>query len=189
MFAGGHVLEEIAGELPRRRADQHGTRRGECLQPGCQIRRFADHRLLPLIAADLTDDHAGRDADACLQRLTIGTLQPRDRSDDLERRADGAFCRLFLRLWVSEVGEHAVAQVLGDVSVELGDNGGAGLAITAQQLVQVLRVELAREGGRAHEVCEHHRDLAALDLLRELGRDASRRPARRSMNAALPRRP
>jgi len=42
--------------------------------------------------------HTGRDPHTRLKRLTIGTLQPRDRSHDLERRADGAFCRLFLRV-------------------------------------------------------------------------------------------
>ena len=65
-------LEQPADQPARRLADHDAARLGERLQPGREVRRLADHRLLlrRALADQLADhDQAGRDADPGRQRL------------------------------------------------------------------------------------------------------------------------
>src|SRR5262245_53307481 len=52
--------------------------------------------------------------------------------------------------------------MLGNVAVIAPDYRGAGLLIRPHHLAQLLRVELGREGRGAHQITEHHRQLATL---------------------------
>src|SRR6185312_451760 len=52
------ALEELADELPRARADHHGARLGQRLEPRGEVRRLADHALLApgALAEQVADD-------------------------------------------------------------------------------------------------------------------------------------
>jgi hypothetical protein len=67
-----------------------------------------------------------------------------------------------MRLRVAEVRKHAVAHVLRHEPARLGDLLGAAAVIGADDFAHVLGVETSGERGRADEVAEHHRELAAL---------------------------
>ena len=61
----------------------------------------------------------------------------------------------------TEIGDHAVAQELGDVAVEARDHLRAGRLIGAHDLAQVLGIEPGRQLCRAHQVAEQHRRRSA----------------------------
>ena len=82
-----------------------------------------------------------------------------------------------MRHGVSEVGEHPIAEVLGDVPSVAHDQIRRALVIRAQQLEVVLRIEFCRELGRAHEIAEEHRELAPL------GQDIGRQTRHASLRA------
>ena len=67
-----------------------------------------------------------------------------------------------MRLGVAKIGQHAIAQVLGDEPFGLGDHLGAAAVIDANDLAQVLRIQPRRKGCRADEVAEHDRELPTL---------------------------
>ena len=155
-------LEQPADQPPGRLADHHAARRGQRLQPRGQVRRLADHRLLlgRAFADQLADhDQAGRDADPRRrERLVTGRLQPRRLRRSRARRAPPA--RLVLvRLRPAEIGEHAVAHVLGDVAAPALDHLGAAALIGADHRAHVLGIEPRRQRGRAHQIAEQHRQL------------------------------
>jgi hypothetical protein len=61
-----------------------------------------------------------------------------------------------------EIGQDAVAQMLGDVAAERLDHRGASTPVGADQGEHVLVVERAGEPGGAHHVAEQDRELAVL---------------------------
>lgn len=74
MLADKQVLEESLGQPMRCRPDKHATRFRKRLEPRCQVRRVAYHSLLAHEACSASSHQPGRDADARLQRLAIGTF-------------------------------------------------------------------------------------------------------------------
>ena len=86
-----------------------------------------------------------------------------------EAGADGPLGLVLVRPRPAEVGQHAVAHELGDVALEPGDLAGDGVLVGADDLAHLLRVEPGRERGRADQVDEHDRELAALGLGRPPG--------------------
>ena len=77
------VLEEIADQPTRACGDDDRVRLGQGLQPGGEVRRFADDRLLlrRAFADEVADDHEpGGDADARLQ-LDGFDIEAADRVD------------------------------------------------------------------------------------------------------------
>jgi hypothetical protein len=73
-----------------------------------------------------------------------------------------------MRLWVTEIDQHAVAHVLGDKAVEAPDDIDHGAMVSGDDVAQILGIEPRRQFGRADEVAEHHRQLPAfgVDLCR-----------------------
>ena len=64
----------------------------------------------------------------------------------------------------AEIGEDAIAEIIGDIAAEaVHDRGDSGV-IAAQQLPQILGVVPARQFGRADEVAKQHTQLPALRL-------------------------
>ena len=82
---------------------------------------------------------------------------------------------VLVRLGPAEIGEHAVAHELGDVALEARDLAGDGVLVGADDLAHLLGVEPRGERGRADQVDEHHRELAALGLERRRGSRIGRR--------------
>ena len=70
---------------------------------------------------------------------------------------------VLMGLRIAEIGEHAVAHVFGDeAAVALRSTSAQHVVIGRDDLSHVLGVEPRRQRGRADEVAEHHRELAAL---------------------------
>ncbi len=65
-----------------------------------------------------------------------------------------------MRLRVAEIGEHAVAEEFGDISVEPRNRAGAGVLVALDQIAHVLGIERGGKRGRADEVAEQDGDLA-----------------------------
>ena len=121
--------------------------------------------LLRRTRADEIADHdkPGGDADAHLQRRAGRGCELRHRLDQRQPGAHGALGVMLVGLGIAEIGQHPVAHVLGDEPAGLGDLLGAAAVIGADDLAHVLGIEPSRQRGRADEVAEHDRELAALD--------------------------
>jgi hypothetical protein len=65
---------------------------------------------------------------------------------------------------IAEIGQHAVAHVLGDKAAAASDDLGDAAVIGADDRAQILRVEPRRQRGRPDQVAEHHRQLPPLGL-------------------------
>jgi hypothetical protein len=121
---------------------------------------------VPAATAHLTHDHrAGVNADTQRQLDTVIGLQTR-----IERRhglrntqpgIDGPLRIVFMGHGITKIDEQAVTEVLGNVPLVAVDDLGRGFLIGPYDLAQVFRIEFAREVGGAHQVTEHHRQLAA----------------------------
>ncbi len=85
---------------------------------------------------------------------------------------------------VTKVDEHAVAEILGDVSVEALGACGAGLLIGGHHFGQGFGIETLGELGGVDQVAEHHGELAVLALGNGRGRGYRRR--RRGSRLRLP---
>ena len=84
------------------------------------------------------------------------------RLDDGEAGAHRPFGGVFVGLRIAEVGEHPIAQILGDVAAQADDLRRAALLVGADDLAKILRVEPLGECGRADQVAEQHGQLPAL---------------------------
>ncbi len=157
-------LERSTHQLPRGLGDHHLARLGHTLQSGRQIGRLADHRLLlcrPL-ADQLADHHEpGGDADPAGQGRVAGT-QPPDRRDNRQPGPNSPLRLVLMRHRPAEIGQDTVAHELRDMTFEPQDLAGHGVLIAAQDRAHLLRVEPSRQRRRAHQIDEHHRELAPL---------------------------
>src|SRR5262249_53594008 len=133
------VLEEIAAQLAGCRRDHDSIRLGERLQPGGEVRRFTDDRLLlrRAFADQIADDHDPRgDADASLQiKATHGT-------DHTQRCADRPLGIVLVRLRVAEINQDPVTHVFGDKAVKRGTDLGDSAMVGTNDLAKILRIEL-----------------------------------------------
>ena len=114
------VLEEIADQPARARGDDDRVRLGQGLQPGGEVRRFADDRLLlrRAFADQIADDHQpGGDPDARLE-LDGFDIEATDRVDDTQPGPDRPLGIVLMRSRVAEIDQDTVAHVLGDKAIE-----------------------------------------------------------------------
>ena len=122
-------LEQAADQPPGRLGDHDAARLGQRLQPGREVRRLADHRLLlrRTLADQIADhDEPGGDADPGRKRLAAGVVEPRHgRRTQREPGPHRPLGVVLVRPRPAEIGEHAVAHVLGDVALEAVDHLGA----------------------------------------------------------------
>ena len=82
--------------------------------------------------------------------------------DDLQPGAHSPLGIILVGERMAEVDQEPIAQVLRDVPLEAADHLGADLLVGPHDLAQLLGIEPLRERGRAHQVAEHDRQLAAL---------------------------
>ena len=101
--------------------------------------------------------------------------QPGDRLGDGEPGPDRPLGIVLVRLGPAEIGEHPVAHELGDVALPAQHLARDRILVGAQDLAHLLGIEPRREHGRADEVDEHDRELAALGLERRRGSRIGRR--------------
>ena len=167
--------EATAQLLERLVADHDAARLGETLQSRGDVRRIAEReRLRGGIGADLAHQHRARvDADARLDRNGASirlAAQRGQRPLDLERRSHRAFGVVLVGRRIAEVGEHAIAEELGHVAVEAADRHLTGPLVLAQDVAEILGVELTPEHGRTDEVAEDHRERTPLAARLRRGR-------------------
>jgi len=134
------------------------------LQTGSEVRRLADDRLFlrRAFTNQIADHHEpGGNTNAGLQP-NGADIEAADRVDDTQPGANRPLRIVFMRLWVAEIDQHAVAHVFGNKPVERGDSFADRAVIGGDYLAQVFGVEPCREFGRADQIAEHHRQLPAL---------------------------
>ena len=159
------VGEQVAKQAARSFGDDDGAGLGQPLQPGRQVRGLADHGALArlLVPDQIADHHASsRDPDPGGERPAGRRGDAGHDRGDGEPGPDGAFGLVLVRLGPAEVGQHPVAHVLGDVALEAGDLARDDVLVGPYELAHLLGIEPGREGGRADQVDEHHRELPAL---------------------------
>jgi hypothetical protein len=124
-------------------------------------------RLLLVAAAQLADHHrAGVDAHPRRDAHPVLRLESRvERLQPAQQLAPGAHRPLgvvLVGLRVAEVDQQPVAQVLHDLAAVAG-GGGDGLGLVGLHRPAVgLGVELLGQRRRAHQIAEHHRQVAPL---------------------------
>jgi hypothetical protein len=84
------------------------------------------------------------------------------RGNGPESHPHGALRIVFVRQWIAKVDQQAIAKVLGNVPLEALDHRGTRGLIGPHDRAVVLRVEPSGQSGGAHQVTEHHREMAAL---------------------------
>jgi hypothetical protein len=163
------VQQEHARDEPSRGiADHHRVGCGHGFEARGDVRGVAEGEHLALGTAAHRADHdrAGVDADARRQTYSVLGLerivQRAKGGEDLAPGTHGAFGVVLVGLRITEVHEQPVAQILGDVPRVAVDRPGRRPLIGAHDAAQVLGVEVLGEIGRAHQVAEHHRELAPL---------------------------
>ncbi len=150
------------------RADDDRSRVGDLLQPRRHVHGLPHGQGVTLHArSHLGHDHDARvDADtggeAHFASAELGPCEPVDGADNVEPRTYGVDGVVALRVRIPEVGEHAVALVLGDVAVKALDHLGAGAVIRGDELAEILRIELLAECSRLDEIAEDNREMPAL---------------------------
>ena len=181
--------EQAADQAPGARGDHHRAGFGERLEPRREVRGLAEHRLLlrGALPDELAHQHlAGRDADPRRERHVAADGELGDRFGQLQTGTHGALGIVLVRARKAEVGEHPVAQEAGDVPAPALHDLAAAVAVGAHQRAHVLGIEAAGERGRADEVAEQHRQMAALGAARALARSGCRgRLGRAKSMAAL----
>jgi len=70
-------------------------------------------------------------------------------------------CVIFVGFWVTEINKQPVTNVASDVTLVAVYYLSAGVLILRQQRVQFFWIETLGEGGGAHQVTEHNRELTA----------------------------
>ena len=91
-------------------------------------------------------------------------IEASDGIDDTQPGADRPLGVVFMRSRVAEINQDPVTHIFCDKAVEAADDICHGAVIGGDDLAQIFRIEPRRERGRADEVAEHHRQLAALGL-------------------------
>ena len=157
-------LEETAEKFSRALGDDHAVGFGDPLQPRREVRRVADDAtLLRLAGPEKIADHhdSRRDAHPHVQGCACRRDQLGRGGDDRERRAHRVLGVLLVSLRIAEVGEHAVAHVLGDEAAVRGDEAGAACVIGCEDVSHVLGIELRGKRGRSDEIDNHHGEMTA----------------------------
>ncbi len=145
--------ERVAVEHPphqptRAGGDHHLARRCRGLQQRRHVWRLADRNALSSVAGPqrLPDNNQPRgDADARLKGHSGSDLQPADRVEDGKAGAHGLLGVMLMSRRVAKIDQHAIAQVLGDKSIESGHHIGAPFVEGGDQIPHVLGVKTGRK--------------------------------------------
>jgi hypothetical protein len=154
----------------RHSAQHHPVRRGEGLQPRCDVGCFPERQVLvpPATTHHSHHDRAGVDAephgemDAVLRRQT--GIQRGDGLNNTQPRVHGAPSIVFMGRGVAKVDQQAITEVLGDMPLVACNDLGGSLLVGAYHRTQVFGVKLAGELRGADQVAKQHGELAPFRL-------------------------
>jgi hypothetical protein len=155
------IADQVAGDAGE--DDLPGFRKS--LQARREVGGLADHRLLlrrALADQIADDDKPGRNANADGEPLRSTGLQTRHRRCYFQPGAHRPLGVVLMRPRIAEIGQHPVAHEFGDKTVVARDDAGNSVLIGADLFAQFLGVEPHRQGRRADEITEHHRQLPPL---------------------------
>lgn len=167
--------EEVAGDV----ADDDRAGRRQRLQARGDVGGLPDDReRLPCDSgAHLARDHGSAvepdphlQGDAvALEQILVELLDARE---DAHARVRSPQRVVLVRTGIAEVGEHTVSHPLGRKTLVALDRARTHALVGAQDLAEVLGVELLRERGGVDDVAEHHRHVPSfrLGLRPRLGR-------------------
>ena len=100
------------------------------------------------------DNQPGGDADARLKGNAGGGLQRTDRIEDGDAGAHGLLGVMLIGCRIAKIDEHAIAQVLGDKSVEARRHIGDRSVEGGEQIAHVLGVKTRRQRHRVDDVAQ-----------------------------------
>src|SRR5215469_963817 len=86
------------------------------------------------------------------------------RLQDCEARSQGTLGVVIVRLRITEIGHHSVAQVLRHVSTEALDRLSGGVVVTGDGIAPFFGIEMASYLRRTNEIAEQHRQMPALSI-------------------------
>ncbi len=178
----GYAFEVVGAEflqdkqalrkLRRHRANHHGVGLSQTFKPRRNVGRLTQRQVfVAAAAAHFTHHHwAGMNADAHGKFNVIRCFDTRversHRLDNPQSRIDGARRIIFVRHGEAKIDEQAIAQILRNVPLITPNDFGGCLLIGAHHLAQIFGIEFTREIGRAHQVAEHHGELAPFGFRR-----------------------
>src|SRR5579859_2183257 len=114
---------------------------------------------------EISDDHqAGGNANSHSQSCLRASIEPCHGRDQCQPDGYRALSVVFIRPWIAEICEHAVAHVSGNEPARFLDLLGTAAVVRTNDLPQVLRVEPCRKRRGANKISEHNRDLPSLGL-------------------------
>ena len=167
----GHPFERVRAALFRNkqpgdltlhpRRDQDRARLGQRLHPRGDVGDVAIN-----LAARIEDGGAGFEADTgdefWLGRSGVLAIEFGQGALDRKRRACRALGVVLMRQRIAEQAHQPVAEFFRDMAAHFGDRSGSGVKIGADQVAPFLGIELRGDRGRADQIAEHHREIAAL---------------------------
>ena len=121
---------------------QYPAWRRSRLEPRGDIWRIAENVGL-LACAGANHYWAGIDTNSCGEFWTCGVIV--ELRDGFQNRQTGAHCTLaviIMGFWPTEIGHHAIAKILGDISTESSDGLSRGAMIARHPLPPLFWVEL-----------------------------------------------
>ena len=160
------VQEQVTELVPGRIRNHHRVGLGFGLGTRCQIGGFtnrAEFGKPPAGTNELANHRqASRNPDAHLRGLPAYCRQARNCINDAQCRAHSLLAGILTGFRVAEIGQHAIAEVLGDPAcVFLNHRRNCG-TVAIQKFTQVLGIDAHGQGGGTHQVAEDHRDLPPL---------------------------
>ncbi len=151
--------ESKADKLPGQPVDHDLVRLSQGFQPRRKVRGFTGDGagLAAPGGVEVADhDRTGSDPRMRLQR------QFADRSDRIEPGTHRLRRLVLVGARPAEIGDDAVAEEIGYIAAVPHHGPAHRILVAADQLAQILRIEAARQFGRAHQIAEQDRQLAPL---------------------------
>ncbi len=153
-------FKRLADQSTGRLRDDNLVSGGQCLQTCGQIGR-ATHRGDRLGGAGLdlaaSDDQTGCDPNTHVQGDTCCGREPRQRFDERKAGLDGALGVMLVRLRITEIGQHAVSRVVGEVAMVAFNDICAASVTSGCHLPEVVQIEVGREHRQISHAASHNR--------------------------------
>ena len=171
---GAEVLahEPVPDQTAGLGSDHHRIRIGRGLQARRDVQSLPDQPALCAgsPAERIARDHKARGDAHAHRQLDVRSADLRAKRPDRFHQAqpgpNGALGVVLVRHRIPEVGQDAVAQILGDVTPELLDDGRACRQVGPDESPKVLGIQLSGDRRGSDEVGEQHGHASALGRTR-----------------------